>query len=199
MTPRTAHIVLSEWFDPDGWARAARRHPDPPDVEDALSHIAPTPKTRTSEHWFEAPMRVREEREGMVAVRDGSRWTLRTPQGVVRSGEDPPGGLATTASRVLALLDPSRMLGHLELDERGMGERAGRPVAVLHATRRPETDVVAVHPLEIYAEGWELELDAGTGALLAARSLAGGEPYASFEATTAEFDVPVDPGLFGAP
>ena len=188
--------MLREWYDPDGWASAARRHPDAPDVEEALSHIPDTPQERTSEHWFEAPQRVREERDGMLAVRDGSRWALRTPQGVVRTGEDPPAGRATTASQVLTLLDPSAVLAQLELDEYGMGERAGRSVALARAKRRPDTDVVAVHPLEIYAEGWELELDAATGALLAARSLIDGAPYSSFEAALVRFDEPIDPQRF---
>ena len=196
MTPRSAHLVLREWYDPAGWAKAARRYPDPPDVEDALSRLPGTPQQRTSEHWFEAPRRVREEREGMIAVRDGSHWVMRTPQGAVHRGTDPPGGLATTASRILSLLDPAELLAGLELDERGMGERAGRPVAVARALRKPGTDVVAVHPLEIYAEAWELELDAGTGALLAGRSLIDGAPYSTFEAQVAEFDVPIDPRRF---
>jgi hypothetical protein len=197
MSVRSAHLTLREWTDPQGALRALQRHREvPPGAWDAFGD---TPHELTSEHWFSAPGRVREERAGYVGVRDGDRWWVRHPDGGLVTNEGRSDLSTSNASIVLALLDPASILAQLELDERAAGNRAGRPTIECAATAKPDADRVDLGLVGGDAESWELALDAEHGLLLAAAALLDGTAYQTFEAVSAEFDLTLDPALFAPP
>jgi outer membrane lipoprotein-sorting protein len=155
--------------------------------------------------WAEPPDRVREERDVAggehVAIRVGSSWWTYSPQTGALTN-DPERNVSTSVGESLnAVLDPSKIMGLLELNPRGGRTRASRRALVADARPRPlpERDhhlSFGLHALGSGAQEYLLEVDAERGALLRVEARIGGEPFQVLEAVELAFDEPLPAGIF---
>ena len=120
---RTARAEVVEWVDPHAtlrawsasgpWQEAAR-------TGDPLDFGLPAEAGETvSRQWLDlAGDRAREERAGVVLVRDGARWWSYTPGAGLQSGTSPESSVDLAA--VLSIwTDPQPLTRALELEVAG--------------------------------------------------------------------------------
>jgi hypothetical protein len=164
---------------------------------------APPEETRGAVRlWVERPSRLRSEHEGRhprTVVVDGSRWwTWDEHDGATTGDRDASEGFGAEGTR--RLLDPSPLIGLLDLEPLGVAERAGRRVLRARArAREVERDSGLdweLHALGMGADEWLLEVDVERGALLRVEARHRGEPFRVDEAVVAEFDVPIARDVF---
>jgi hypothetical protein len=196
---RTARVVLADFTDPQATLQAWRQGPyaDTAQLDNpGLLGLPSEPTTLQVRQWLDLENdRAREERGGVVLVKDGPRWW--TSEGT--SGEEP----ASTLELVDALrrwTDPQPLTRLMELQPAGETEVLGRSALLVDATARGETAYhVALAPLGWGAERWELAVDAELGVLLRTTAFVGQTPFRRVEAQEIAFDERFEDGLFAPP
>lgn len=196
---RTVRATIRHWYDE---ARGHRALATDPSYRDALGSRE-TPegeRERIARIWFERPDRMRIEREGSgLTVVRGGRWWVADEDGVESNEDDPRVGLGD-ADESAHLLDPSMLLGALELDPTGELTVAGRTAKRLRAVPRGGLrNRFDLHRLGIGADEYELVVDAERGILLRTTAFLDGEPFASAEFVEIAFDEPFPSQVFDPP
>jgi outer membrane lipoprotein-sorting protein len=153
--------------------------------------------------WFARPDRMREERDAdrgraTLAIQVGATWWSYSPEmGPMTNGgnENHVHGIG---QELEAMLDPASVIGLLDFEITGRGERAGRPVILTRCRPRPPRrhDTFVLHQLGMGAEEYAIEVDAERGVLLRVEARFGQAPMLVREALEIGFDTPIDPELF---
>jgi outer membrane lipoprotein-sorting protein len=157
--------------------------------------------------WFERPSRIREEREGdphgfSYGVRVGrSWWSFNDHFGGALTNRGDEHQQSQIGADLLALVEPSRVLGALAFEALGSGERAGRKVMCATARPRPgaatETHLSSpLHWLGRGADEYELEVDTERGTILRCEARRSGLAFLLREARSIHFDEPIPPERF---
>lgn len=184
--PRADGATLAAWRE-GPWAAEAQAG-DP-----GLFGLPDEPFTMDSRQWLDlARARVREERAGLIVVKDGPRWWRTHPDLDPASGEEP--GSTIDAADILRLwTDPQPLTRLLELEP--AGEQAGR-LRVTATARGDNGYAGELEPLGWGASRWELLVDLARGMLLRTIAFAGETPVRRVEAPELAVDEPLDDALF---
>jgi outer membrane lipoprotein-sorting protein len=142
--------------------------------------------------WLAPPDRAREETDGeRYSVRRGRLWWSYDPINGARSNEDrPDAGSGGTGEEVWWLVDPAPMIGLLDYDGFGRGQRAGRETIEVRAVPRAVGEGDHWPLVRLTGEGADelrLSIDAEQGALLRIEMRLGGHPYAIYEVLDVAF------------
>jgi outer membrane lipoprotein-sorting protein len=163
------------------------------------------PEPETSEHvvrvWLDGT-RAREEREGLhafpaLAVRDGDRWWMYSPEHGASSNEADPDVGSGVGEAARHLLDPAFVVAVLHLRLAGAATAAGRDCIRLAGTPRETPDHgFALHRFGFGADEVDLLVDRERGVLLRAEARFEGEPFSVAEVTEVAFDESFPPETF---
>ncbi len=190
---RTARATVSEWVDPAAtlraWSASGPWQEEAKAGDPTLFGLPAETGETVSKQWLDRERdRAREERAGVVLVRDGPRWWSAAPGGKVQSGTAPESSVDLVA--VLAFwTDPQPLTRALELEPAGDG--------LVRATARGDAFDPALTVLGWGAAWWELRIDTTRGVLLGTTAFgARDEPFRRVTATELAFDEPLPDELF---
>jgi hypothetical protein len=186
--------TLRAWSTNGPWqAEAAAGDPD-------VFGMEAEPTTGESRQWVDVIHdRAREERAGLVLIRDGRRWWRDHPGIGPAHGQEPESSLEV-AEALRRWTDPQQLTRLLELAETGEEQVHGRAALRVTATPRGDAFDVALTPLGWGADRWELLVDAERGMLLGSAALtADGAAFRRVEAVELAVDESLDGALFRPP
>ncbi len=165
----------------------------------------PTEEEETIRLWLQRPDRVREERDSKLhgktlAIQVGSTWWSYWPGRGAMTNAGDAAQSQTVGQSVETMLNPAPVIGLLDIEIRGTGERAGRSVVRARCSPRPRgtnhPDTFALRGLSIGADAYDLEIDTERGILLRVEACFDGAAMMVVEAVEIAFDRQLDPELF---
>jgi hypothetical protein len=180
------------------------RYPDAPIAHMLQAEWESTTDVRVEDFWVEHPRRLRLERvEGGVEIPklrivEGSEWLSVDPDSGAEGSMNNPRAFLHRGF-VPELLDPSELLGGLDLGVMGESQTCGRPTIHLAGTSRQTLrERHRSNPTLVawYADGYELHIDAVTGVCMKAVSLLDDKAIQVVELSEIAFDEPLSDSLF---
>jgi hypothetical protein len=195
----TARVHLRDWTDPQATLKAWRQGPyaETAELDDpGLLGLPDEPTTLEARQWLDLEgQRAREERGGLILVKDGPRWWTTLPS----SGEEPASSLEL-ADALRRWTDPQPLTRLMELEPAGETEVLGRKALRVKATARGENGYAGeLAPLGWGAEHWEIAVDAERGVLLGTTAFVGDTPFRKVEPLEIALDEQFEDELFAPP
>jgi hypothetical protein len=189
---QTASARIHDWLDPHATLAAWSVGPWAAEAaggDPGVFGLPAEPFTDESRQWLDLEHgRAREERAGLIVVKDGPRWWRTGGE----SGEEPASTI-DAAETLRVWTRPQALTRFLDL------EAAGETPAglLVSATARADAAYAPdLAPLGWGASRWELIVDRERGVLLGTTAFHGDTAFRRVEASELAFDEPLDPALF---
>ncbi len=189
-----ASATIRDWLDPHATLAAWSTGPwaaEAADGDPGVFGMPEEPYTDESRQWLDLGRgRAREERRGLVIVKDGPRW-WRSGAGN-ESGSEPESSI-DACETLRVWLRPQALTRALDLSlER---EQDGR--LIVSATAREGAAYAPdLAPIGWGASRWELVVDAARGVLLGTTAFSGDAVFRRVEASGLVLGEPLDDALF---